>query len=509
MNSPKIKILSIIVCALSFTALFYKQSIGINLLLFESLIIGLLAASNRFVKSKEVILTTAGTAITALMVVVHNSSLSIAINLLSVLLMVGVLLSPNVKSLIYSGMLAAVHLAVAQYEFFKQIGALGATNSKLGRVIRWIKIGAIPLFVIIVFIAIYSAANPVFDGLLAQFTDRLDAVLTWLSEHLEFGLFWFFIFGMLVSDFLLLKTTESNLERSALLATDNLVRKKKLSFSQKLNLGLKLELRSGILLVAVLNLLLLLLNGIDIYWVWFNFEWEGDYLKQFVHEGTYLLIISILISIAISMYLFRGNQNFYSKSKLLKSLTVLWLGQNALLALSVGMRNIHYIEHYALAHLRIGVFFFLVATLVGLAIVIIKIRQKKTVHFVTRTNAFSAYAILVIMTLVNWDVVIAKYNFKHYQTTFTHLNFLAYLSYATLPEQHKSIEFLSLVEESNQDYPKERSYIDKWEYELRVDKRIADFKADWEARDWRSWNWAYARTYDKLEDMENGISSDE
>ena len=78
----------------------------------------------------------------------------------------------------------------------------------------------------------------------------------------------------------------------------------------------------------------------------------------------------ILISIIISLYLFRGNQNFYKKSVLLKKLALAWLAQNVILAFSVGIRNVHYIEHYALAHKRIGVFFFLLATIIGLALVI-------------------------------------------------------------------------------------------------------------------------------------------
>ena len=495
MNSPAFKILSVIASAFLFTVLLYKQHIGVNLFLFELVILGLLGIGNRLTKDKAVLLTVGGTLLTGLMIVIHNSLLAIMVNFMSLMLMTGVLLSPTIKSLIHSWLLAIVHLFTSHIQFFKEIGGLGTSNGNLGVAIRWVRIVAIPLFIVLVFVAIYSAANPVFDGMLASITDKLDAILLKLSEWVEFGVFWFFLFGMIVSDFLLLRSTEKNIEKAGLTASDNLVRTRNKVFKKKLDLGLKIELRSGILLLVVLNLLLLLINSIDIYWVWFNFVWEGDYLKQFVHEGTYLLIISILISIVISLYLFRGNQNFYKKSGLLKNLALAWMAQNVMLALSVGMRNIHYIEHYALAHKRIGVFFFLLATIIGLWIVISKIRSKKTFHYVIRTNAISVYSILVIMTLINWDSVVVKYNFKHYETTFTHLNFLSSLSYPTLPYQNKSIDFLTQVEESNAQFPAEDAHMDKWEYELRVNKRRKVFEEDWEARDWRSWNWAYHNAY--------------
>ena len=100
-------------------------------------------------------------------------------------------------------------------------------------------------------------------------------------------------------------------------ATDNLSRVRKRSFPFKFP-ALNYELRSGILLLLMLNALILLVNLLDIYWVWFNFEWEGQYLKQFVHEGTYLLILSIFISIALVLFFFRGNMNFYKKKQVVK-----------------------------------------------------------------------------------------------------------------------------------------------------------------------------------------------
>ena len=101
---------------------------------------------------------------------------------------------------------------------------------------------------------------------------------------------------------------------------------------------------------------MLTVNIIDIDWVWLNFEYEGEInLTQFVHEGTYLLILSILISMGIILYFFRKNLNFYPGKQKLQIITYIWIAQNAVLAVSVAARNKHYTHHSGHANTRIAV----------------------------------------------------------------------------------------------------------------------------------------------------------
>ena len=61
-----------------------------------------------------------------------------------------------------------------------------------------------------------------------------------------------------------------------------------------------------------MNVLLLVVNAIDINWIWFGFKpAPGFDLTQFVHEGTYVLILSILVAMGIVLWFFRRNLNFY------------------------------------------------------------------------------------------------------------------------------------------------------------------------------------------------------
>ena len=65
--------------------------------------------------------------------------------------------------------------------------------------------------------------------------------------------------------------------------------------------GLERERRVGILILCHMNGLLLIVNFIDITWIRVGFEApEGFNLKQFVREGTWLLVLSIVLSVSNS-----------------------------------------------------------------------------------------------------------------------------------------------------------------------------------------------------------------
>jgi len=254
---------------------------------------------------------------------------------------------------------------------------------------------------------------------------------------------------------------------------------------------LKNEFRAAIFLFSCLNLILLLVNLIDINWVWFNFEWSGQYLKQFVHEGTWLLIASIIISMVLVLFFFRGNLNFFTRNKPLKYLCYAWLIQNCILAISVGIRNIYYIQHFALAYKRIGVLVFLALVLFGLITILYKIMNKKSAFFTTRVNALALYIVLLIMSLFNWDNIIARYNFSHYQTAFVHLDFLSELSDKALPDLVKTEDELAALSASQEalfhfDY----QYMKPKQYAGIINSRIETFKHKWEEKSWLSWNYA-------------------
>ncbi len=498
MRTPSALLLSILLSAGLFTVVFYKQFIGLNLLLFEGAIILVLYAQRRITLDVEVLMTTFGTLLTALMVVVHNSALAITVNFFSLFLMIGTLLYPKARALSYSFAFSLCHVPYAQFEFFKQVAQLGNGRPAMGRAIRWMRIVVIPLVILVVFISIYQAANPMFAQLVTKFTDRLAWLVKTLTAHLDAWAVLTFILGVLICDFLLLHTTEKSLVENVVKVSDHLRRTKEPSRKIKMHLGLRREWRSALFLLVILNVLLFVVNCIDIYWVWFNFEWSGDYLKQFVHEGTNLLIFSIIISVLVILYIFKNNLNFLSTNGLLKKLAYVWLAQNVILALSVGVRNYHYIQHYALAHKRIGVMFFLLATIVGLITVMVKVQKKRSAHYLFRTNFMACYCILVLMTVVNWDVLIAKFNFAHADRSFVHLDYLVTLCNGALPHLSHNPEELKRIETGNKRFPSDVNYMTSQRYLELLERRELAFAEKMQTKHWLSWNWTEHSAYQRL-----------
>ena len=70
----------------------------------------------------------------------------------------------------------------------------------------------------------------------------------------------------------------------------------------------------GIISLALLNILLFVINAIDIIYVWFYFNYSPDVnLKNMVHEGAGFTYIFYNTAVAVVLFFFRGNLNFYKK----------------------------------------------------------------------------------------------------------------------------------------------------------------------------------------------------
>ena len=103
------------------------------------------------------------------------------------------------------------------------------------------------------------------------------------------------------------------------------------------------------------------------------------------------------------------------------------------LIISVSLRNYYYIDFYGLTHLRIGVGVFLLITLIGLCTLLIKIKDLKSFFYMFRVNTWALYVVFMGLTLVNWDVLIVRYNLSHTFKNGVDYNYLLTLSDKTLP----------------------------------------------------------------------------
>lgn len=351
----------------------------------------------------------------------------------------------------------------------------------------------------VVFYIIFHFANPVFESLSNKCWKYIGTFLNSVFKNISLLRIIFFLFGVSLVGWGIYQSNLSaflnaQLKQSPII---NRVRKKvqkpKLEVNplemvqepKKKILGLKNEYQSALILLILVNVLLCIVNMIDVNWIWFNFKYHRSFnLTQFVHEGTYLLILSILLSMAIMLYFFRGNLNFYPQRKKLIVLSSIWIAQNIILTISVAIRNYHYIHYYGLAYKRIGVIFFLVLTLFGLCTLFLKIRFQKSTYYLLHWNSWSIYAAFILLGLVNWDIIILKNNIQLPYKENLDVEFLLDLSDKTLPliDQNKDLLNVQNWQSNNNNF------------HVMYEKRVNDFLVG-KKDSWYSWSYLEGKAY--------------
>jgi hypothetical protein len=266
-------------------------------------------------------------------------------------------------------------------------------------------------------------------------------------------------------------------------------------------IDLRKEFVAAMALFALVNALLLVVNAIDINWLWFGFvPAPGFDLTQFVHEGTYVLIFSILLAMGIVLWFFRRNLNFYAPGlPWLRWGATVWVLQNAVLAVSVGLRNYYYIQNCGLAYKRIGVCFFLLLVFFGLGTVLLKIWQRRSAYSLVRLNSLAVYAVVLLLAAGNWEVWIANYNL---QARFRSIDigFLLDMPGRVLPTLVAQRELINrapqLTAESEYGGFEVISAADALR---RLDARVANWKSHYETHpDWQGRTYAEWQTYRRL-----------
>ncbi len=498
--NKKIIFSSIALSSILITALFHRQALGLNIVIFELLFLLYLVFDKQIkFNSKNILIYGFVLMTSSVFTIITHSVFSYIMHFLALIVFIGILIYPEAKSLISSIGLSISAIIDSQTKFISELSSKDIKGKKIGNYLWRSRIFVIPLFIIFLFIVIYRNSNPIFDELLINISTFISEKFNLIFKDFDFLIIVTLLIALIISNFIFLRNSKSNIITIDANSTNKLIRiRSKIKRIIKPN-ALKNEYKSGVFLFIILNFILLILSVIEIKWVWFNFEWEGQYLKDFVHQGTYLLILSIIISLGLVLYYFRGNINFYKKNSLLKYLSYIWLFQNAILIISVAIRNYWYIYYFSLAYKRIGVFIFLLLAIYGLYSVFNKVRNKKSNFYLLKTNALVLFMVLTLSSFVNWDSIIADYNFKNSDRAFLHLDYLSTLSDKTLTTLDKDLsELVEINKVQKEKFMFDVDYMSPVEYNELIDKRKILFIQEWEAKSIFSWNLPEYRTYKAL-----------
>jgi len=468
--------------------MFWQEKMGLNVLIFSSLLIGIslfLHPDSRL--NRSVWFTAFGSLLTAILVVVYNSGTAEVIHLGSMIAFFGFVSAPQLRS-----MTSAFFQGISGFFLIrKPLKSLWRswTEEKrwLAKAGAYFKLIGLPLVILVTFAVLYLGANPRLADLYLSGMAELGEILALFS----WGWLFFCLGGWLLIVGILFNTPNIRLTQTEAHAPEILIRNRSHGGKPLFKmLSLKHEYRIGVMTFALLNALLFVNNLVDIDWIWFGFEPSpGMDLTQFVHEGTYFLIISILLSMLVVLYFFRANLNFYPKNQRLKWLAYVWIGQNLILVISVMMRNYHYIAAWGLAYKRIGVFFFLLAVIFGLATLFLKVRDRMSAFYLVKVNGWGIYGILILLTLINWDPFIATYNLnkKGYEHQLDR-GFLLGMSSKVIPILLENEAIFSPEQDERSQH-----------HQYWLENKVEDFTNDQKGYSWLSWNLADARVKAYLE----------
>ncbi len=413
MSQSIAKTIAVGVGATLFNLIFWNEKQGVNVLLFDLFIGGMLFYFNaEAFKTRAVQAIAAGLFIVDLLIIWHNSVIAIIIHIIIFAILVGLTQQIELRFLVNAGLTYCLNVFSVPANAVRSLLNLpilrGQQQARRGLKSVWLSILIVPIFFLI-----YFVANPKFAELSSNAFTRL---FSWFSFDINLERFFFFIFGIFVvggaiwsHNFPFFQSIEANL-------TDDLTQENNENeaeeYAEEHAAALQNTYQNALNLLVTLNVLLGINNILDIQNVWFydNALLSASELKQFVHSGTYVLIFGIALAIVVLLGLFRGILNFAKNAQILRGLAYAWLIQNAVLALSVGMRNWRYIDAYGLAYKRIGVFIFLTLVLFGLGFMYLKIKEKRTLFFFITRSAWTTYGVLLLACFVNWDVFISKYN---------------------------------------------------------------------------------------------------
>ncbi len=473
----------LLIGSVAYCYLMWYQHLGLNAVIFAALLILSVFLCRKDLRNNTLLKCLAGVFfLSAVSVTVNGIIFSMVMYYISLVVFISFVQIPSLRFLFFAFISFLLNIPKSIKLYFKMIkDALvfpfakkengEKINSRNAKAL-FSRILIASIFVLI-FLGLFLTANAQFKKLAESAFNPLFDFLGEVFSHISFlDIFHFAFIVYFLSLFFLSfeKNAISNYDNSC---KNNFVREKIRFYQNGLSVKLKDEYKTALLSISLINILLLLVNCTDIFTVWLGQipETAGE-LSTFVHHGTYLLILSVLISVGIILYFFRDNLNLYSKNKNLKFVSTAWIIQNAFLLLSVGLRNFHYVTQCGLTYKRIGVFIFLFIVGLGLFFLYLKIRNKKTFYYYNRVCGWGILGTLLFAGFFNWDVIICKYN----------------TSQSTVKIDYNYMR----SDLSSQAYP--YVYKDKDDYPFCVD----EYMTEMENRDWQSFNFGDYWAVEKL-----------
>lgn len=414
----------------AYSYLFWKQAPGLNFLIMNGILIcGLILRDNSALTVRSWRLAAIAALISAFCVAWYGNTLSIFANFTALTLTAA--FTMHRTNSLFAALLLGLFNGFTAVGFIFQSFVERITKRSDGssgmqtRLKKAVLLGGVA-FIGIIFFCLYRGSSVLFES---------------LTNEIDFSFISIFWCGFVILGSILLFGFYRQQKFAAFSSADanrpmNLQPKERTSVIDSF-MSLESEYFTGIALFALLNVLLLVVNGLDLAFIVGGEQClpKNVSYSQYVHQGINTLILSILFATVLILVWFRNYHSSNPGYRRMRWLVLVWIFQNMFMIAVTILRNHDYIFVFGLTYKRIGVDVYLLLALGGLALMFLKIIRQKSNAFVMKYFGWICFAVLITSSTINWDKVVFNYNagIKH-RLDMMYANSLSYLS---LPEQHK------------------------------------------------------------------------
>jgi hypothetical protein len=244
--------------------------------------------------------------------------------------------------------------------------------------------------------------------------------------------------------------------------------------------------RTAILRSLVLfNALFAVQSALDVSYLWGGLALPaGMTYASYAHRGAYPLILTALLAGAFVLAAMRPGTSI-ERSRLVRTLVFLWIGQNVLLVLSSMLRLNLYVDVYTLTEWRCAAFVWMLLVAAGLVLIVARIALNSSNGWLVWGNAAVLALTLYVCTFVDFSGLIARFNVMHSREIAgagepVDMAYLCGLGPAALP----ALDLLvANINASGRRFPNEL-YFCRRSAELRLATRMEDWRA-WTFRSYR------------------------
>lgn len=450
--------------------LFYKEGIGINVLLFSIIALISVFTIVDISRLKNLIPIILSLVICSVILLLYPQKITLIIWMISYLSLwtlafydLRPILVPiqAIGSMFVTPFVALMNLNLTS-DRTKHLTTVEESEASKNNFKIHSKVYLFSTLIVTFFILLYTKANPLVANLILKidlsFIDFGFIAIVFLLFVIHFG----FIFFAYFKNIEILNQTNDHISKKELKEKD---------FQQFVIARWS---------IAIITGLLFLINIFDIYALTSGELPEGLTYSAYVHQGFYTLIFSMSLAIALILYFLRDQLYFHQKITHLKQVMFLWVVQNVVLILITFYKNYLYVHAYGLTYKRIAVFLCLTCMGIGFVVAISKIRKPLSNWYFFNHTAMLAYFSFVGIAVLPYDILITRYNLGHSETKdITYVLSLKHPDYSYIGNYMEDAQLKDISSVNN-----EKTSLDfKW------DRKQNEFFESLENKSWKSWNY--------------------